>query len=648
MARSGPRRPPDMGGRGTYEDAFSASLSALCILRGREYRFVAANRIFRDAVLPGADLIGRSVLEIVPDVYEQGFGPLMDAVYETGEPQYGRGMELRLPGREPRYFDFVYAPMRDDRGEVHGIYVEAHDVTEQVLTRRALEESERRHRLLAEHATDMISRHTPEGVYLYASPACRALTGYEPEELVGRSAYDFFHREDLRMIQGSHAAILARPDTDTVSYRLRRKDGAWVWLETTSRTVRDPSTGSVREIIAVSRDVGERRRAEARVSFQAQLLEQVPVAVIATDPDGLVTHWNRHAEDLYGWSREEVLGRDVRGLTVGPSESAVAEEIMARLRAGRSWEGEFLATRRDGSSFPAYVIDSLVHDAQDRPVGIVGVSVDITERKRDAEERERLLAAERVARSEAEDALRVRDEFLSIASHELRNPVAVAKGSAQLLLRSLRRGRSDAERMERQLGAIVEATDRLAVLVDDLLDVSRLRSGQFPVRMRRTDLAGLARDEVRRAAALTREHRLLLVGADGPCAASVDPDRIRQVLVNLLDNAVKYSPGGGEVRVALSRDGSEAVLCVEDWGMGLPEGAEERIFEPFGRAANASGSNVPGMGLGLFICRRIAEAHGGTLVARSGGEGRGTTMCLRLPTEGRRDIATADREPSDG
>ena len=249
--------------------------------------------------------------------------------------------------------------------------------------REAPHESEELYRLLAEHSTDMISKHTPEGVYTYASPACRSLLGYDPEDLVGHDAYEFFHPDDLEAIRETHSAILERPDTYAVCYRIRRKDGTYAWFETTSRTVRDPETDEVLEIIAVSRDVTERKRAEERVLFQAHLLEQVQAAVIATDMQGTVTHWNEHAERLYGWSREEALGRRITQLTVGAGDTEpLAEEIMRRVRAGETWEGEFTVRRKDGSTFPAHVTDSLIRDAEGRAVGLVGVSVDITERKR--------------------------------------------------------------------------------------------------------------------------------------------------------------------------------------------------------------------------------------------------------------------------
>jgi PAS domain S-box-containing protein len=138
------------------------------------------------------------------------------------------------------------------------------------------------------------------------------------------------------------------------------------------------------------RDVTERRHAAERLLFQAQLLEQVKAGVIATDLEGTVVHWNDYAEKLYGWSREEALGRNVAELVVGPAEVGLADEIMEQLRAGDMWEGEFVVRRMDGSTFPAHVTNSLIYDAQGRVAGIIGVSMDITERKRAEEERDRL------------------------------------------------------------------------------------------------------------------------------------------------------------------------------------------------------------------------------------------------------------------
>ena len=245
----------------------------------------------------------------------------------------------------------------------------------------------------------------------------------------------------------------------------------------------------------------------------------------------------------------------------------------------------------------------------------------------------RLYEAERQARAEAEAAVRARDEFLGIASHELRNPLAGLTASLQLLRRWHARGQLDAPRLARFLGAIDASAARLSALLDDLLDVSRLRAGQLRLHPQPTDLAAVVRDLVERHRQQhpDREIELTVAGAD--YRLLLDPDRIEQVVANLLSNALKYSPNGGEaVRVSVHEGEDEGILLhVRDAGIGLPAGATEAIFEPFGRAANAAAMNIPGMGLGLYICRHIVQSHGGRIWAESQGEGHGTTLSVWLP-----------------
>jgi PAS domain S-box-containing protein len=217
---------------------------------------------------------------------------------------------------------------------------------------------------------------------------------------------------------------------------------------------------------------------------------------------------------------------------------------------------------------------------------------------------------------EAQLAVRSRDEFLSIASHELRTPVTTVRGYAQLLQRDLARGGLVRERVERAIEAIAESTDRLAHLTRDLLDlVGLIETVAAPYR-----------------ASLGERHRLRLELPEAPVRVTADGERLTQVLTNLLDNALKYSPEGGEIAVSLLRCGEEVTLRVRDGGIGVPAEALETIFQPFSRAPNAEESPMPGMGLGLFVCRSIVERHGGRLWAESEGEGRGTTVVAVLPT----------------
>ena len=231
---------------------------------------------------------------------------------------------------------------------------------------------------------------------------------------------------------------------------------------------------------------------------------------------------------------------------------------------------------------------------------------------------------------EAEEAVHARDVFLSIASHELRNPVASIKGSAQMLRRSFDKGRLDEARTDRLTSAIVDSSERLAVLLEDLLDVSRLQSGQMHIKREPADLVGIVDEVVRQEYSEFDGHKIELDLAEGPPVA-IDRERIRQVLQNLIDNAIKYSPDGGTIQVTVTYDAEGALVSISDPGIGIPTALLESVFQPFGRAPNAAETNIPGMGLGLFICRNIALAHDGWLWAESAGEDQGLTMYLKLP-----------------
>lgn len=238
---------------------------------------------------------------------------------------------------------------------------------------------------------------------------------------------------------------------------------------------------------------------------------------------------------------------------------------------------------------------------------------------------------------EAREAVEVRDRFLSIASHELRTPVAGIKGYAQLLVRAKNRDQLSPERLARGLDAIVAASDRLGRLTQDLLDVSRLHGEHYELRIAPIDLADLVRrlghtftDQLETA------HHLRLDAGAGPAIVDGDSDRLEQVVANLFENALKYSPDGGEITITLreDEDARGVYLRVTDEGIGIPPDVAEAIFEPFGRAPNATGQQIAGLGLGLYICRDIVVRHHGRIWFESNGAGPGTTFVVWLPLRG--------------
>jgi signal transduction histidine kinase len=235
--------------------------------------------------------------------------------------------------------------------------------------------------------------------------------------------------------------------------------------------------------------------------------------------------------------------------------------------------------------------------------------------------------------TQAQEAIRARDEFLSIASHELRTPITVIKGFAELLLRAESRGQLQPDRLQHALHRINDTSLHITAMVNDLLDVSRLRTGQLPLRPQQLDLVAVCRELVERyAEQLSEQHPIRFQSTVAAWQIEADPGRLEQVLTNLIENAAKYSPEGGAIFVSLDATSAGTVLRVRDQGIGIPAGAEESIFEPFGRAENATTRQLPGLGLGLHICRGIVERHGGRIWVESAGDGLGSTFNVWLPS----------------
>ena len=236
------------------------------------------------------------------------------------------------------------------------------------------------------------------------------------------------------------------------------------------------------------------------------------------------------------------------------------------------------------------------------------------------------VAADNAALFEAQqEALQVKDQFLSIVSHELRTPLTTIKGYAQMLRRKL----VDTPDNLRFAVNIDAQVSRLSRLVDDLLDVTRFSRGQFEIRRQHLDLRPLLDDVIGRFRVVAPEHEFRLDLDMGSFEGTWDRDRLEQVMNNLVGNAVKYSPDGGIVTVSTQHEKGDLIVVVRDEGIGIPDEDQANLFERFYRG-NAEGGSVKGLGLGLYVTRRIVEAHGGTVGVRSR-RGEGSEFYFRLP-----------------
>jgi two-component system, cell cycle sensor histidine kinase and response regulator CckA len=249
---------------------------------------------------------------------------------------------------------------------------------------RSTERDDGLYRLLAENSSDVIAVVDPNGVYRYMSPASRPMFGYEPEEMIGKLAYDFMHPDDQAIARATHQLAVSDPEVVTLERRVRRKDGTYCWVETTARRICDPVTGEVVEIQAASRDITDRKHAHEAQARLAAIVQSSHDAVISSTPSGIITTWNAGAERLFGYSAEEVIGRDSAFLRTDlPDREAEAAAIMERIERGE-WIDEHRTERlrRDGTAISVSISVSPVLDDRGAVIGIGSVVRDLTDLER--------------------------------------------------------------------------------------------------------------------------------------------------------------------------------------------------------------------------------------------------------------------------
>lgn len=439
--------------------------------------------------------------------------------------------------------------------------------------------------------------------FTYLNPQCDQLLQRSRDQLLGEVIWNAF--ADLANSGVSQEFERAMRDGVTVSF-----EAYYPPLESWFTIRGYPSEDG---LTVYFRNITSERSTRQQIDLQSLLLDNVGDAVVATTLDGTITYWNRAAERLYGWSDMEALGRNVVKTTVPEGSYDSGEELLADLAGGATWSGEYEVRHRDGTVFPVEATNAPVYDVDGHHIGIVSVSTDIRQRK--------LMEAALAAH------VRGREEFLSMAAHELKTPLTTIKGMAQLLDRRTRRGGKAGDLPAR----INEQVDRMQMLVNDLLDVSRLQHGTVPPRPITMSLTSLVHEVAERFeyGAERNDRHQLVIDAQDDVIGEWDWSRLDQVVTNLLSNAFKFSPDGGEVRLELRADDETVDLMVVDHGIGIDLTVQEMIFEAFVRAGGSK-RDVSGTGLGLHITKRIVEQHRGEITVESE-PGHGATFTVRLP-----------------
>ena len=489
-------------------------------------------------------------------------------------------------------------------------------------------------RLLVENVKDYaIFILDTQGRVLSWSTGAERLMGYREEEILGEPYSRFFLPAEITsgepQREMDQAALTGRGEDDRWHIR---KDGTIFWCSGVMTPLKDGG-GELRGFAKIMRDLTEqklyeeyRREAEERFHFLVDAVRDY--AIFMLDTAGRVVSWNTGAERIKGYTLDEIAGQHFsRFYTPEDREKGRPEKNLEDATRGGRTEDVGWRVRKDGSLFMAEVVIYALRSDAGELRGFAKVTRDVTERKRWEEQ---LIQRER----ELAELNAHKDQFIAVLSHELRNPLAPIRNVVEILRQRI----FDDPALQRVLSMLERQVRVLTRLVDELLDVARITTGRVEIRRELVE----ARVVLERAAEMARpgiearKHQLRVTVPQEPIWLDGDPIRLEQVVVNLLDNAAKYTAPGGSIWLTAAREGPEVTIRARDTGQGIEPETLTRIFELFWRADPAYDRVESGMGVGLALARKILAMHGGTIEAHSAGCGQGSEFIIRLPAATRR------------
>ncbi len=474
-------------------------------------------------------------------------------------------------------------------------------------------------RITLDSIGDAVIATDAEGRITSLNPVAETLTGWTRAEALGRPLQEVFHivsEWTLERLEDPVKHVLAEGRIIGLANHtlLIARDGTERPIDDSASPIKD-AEGTILGVVLIFRDMSERKRAERTRLQLAAIVESSDDAIIGMDLEGIIRSWNRGAEQLYGYTAEEIVGKPL-SLLIPPDHPDELPTLLERLRSGERIEHfETVRVCKDGRRVYVSLSISPIKDESERIVGASKIARDITERKRLYEQ--------------LQEADRRKDEFLAILAHELRNPLAPIRNALQII-RLAGDNKASVEKaavvMERQLQQMVR-------LIDDLMDVTRIARNKMKLRQERVELGTVVRNALETSRPLIEAagHELTVALPDEPILVDADSARLSQVFSNLLNNAAKYTERGGRIAVTLQREGSHAVLRVKDAGIGISAEHLPHLFEMFSQVERSLERSQGGLGIGLNLAKRLTEMHGGTIEVHSEGLNKGSEFIVRLP-----------------
>jgi PAS domain S-box-containing protein len=480
---------------------------------------------------------------------------------------------------------------------------------------------------IVDSSDDAILSKDLNGIITSWNKAAERMFGYAPSEVVGKSVLILLPTERA----GEEAEILRRvrkgERVDHFETIRVTKEGKTVEVSITVSPIKD-AQGNIVGASKVVRDITEQRRTSRSDLLLAAIVNSSDDAIISKSLDGIITSWNDGAMRVFGYAADEIVGQPVIKL-IPEDRRSEEPKILERLRNGERVDHfETIRVRKNGEHFPVSLTISPVRNLNGKIVGASKIARDITELRRSAADREQLLESERVARSQAEYANRMKDEFVSTISHELRTPLNAIVGWTEVL----EGGDQSREEVIHGVQVIKRNAMMQAQLIEDLLDLGRISSGKMTLDVDPVDVGSVISDALASVEQAAHVKGLTITPEIGNIRGVLgDAKRLQQVIWNLLINAIKFTPSGGKISIRASRVDSHIEISISDSGEGIAPEFMPHLFERFRQADPSTTRRHGGLGIGLALVKQLVELHGGSVLAESPGRGLGATFTLSLP-----------------
>ncbi|MEB3883547.1 PAS domain S-box protein [Lyngbya sp. CCY1209] len=601
----------------------------LVCFKDGEGRWLEANRAMLDVFqLDRVDYRGKTdaeladALEVEGDIslYREALLTCQETDRQAWTSQQLSRAEERIPQPDGtmRIYDVIKVPLFDVGGERRGLVILGRDITE----RKQAEIAYIRLASMVESSEDAIIGKTLDGTIVSWNAGAEQIYGYSASEAIGRPISMLALPERPHEMPQILTAITAEGGIDHYETVHVRRDGRTIDVSLTISPIKD-ALGQIAGISTIARDISYRKRIERtleQLRHQNELiLNSAGEGICGLNREGKITFVNPAAARMTGYETRELIASDLRQITRGDRAAAKGSlsPIFATLEDGTTRHvTDEMFWRRDGTSFPVEYVSTPMRQGE-AIVGAVVTFKDITERQ----------AMERM-----------KEEFISVVSHELRTPLTSIRGSLGLLSSGLLM--TQPEKARRMLDIAVSNSDRLMRLINDILDLERMHSGQMAMEMRSVNLAALMTQATDEMLAMAEKAGVNLEVAPLELELWAAGDRIIQMLTNLISNAIRFSEAGGEVHFSAQRRENGVLISVRDRGRGIPADKLESIFGRFQQVDASDSRQNGGTGLGLAICRSIVRQHGGKIWAESI-LGEGSTFFVSLPLPNPDAIAPA-------